>query len=336
MLVSSIGNVDNTITFNSRREIENASTIVNLDDSQLRLLANVKAIDKEESKKHKNSVVNFFYAMPIVDTIARGILAESSPLSKRLGAMGRTASVWGAILGVSSVYGAAKKSLVSNSPTLQKFEKNNPVASFIADVGMIMGGVTLTSLGLGKLVEKTLSKKPELVEKLGQHVQDVAKVIDNSKCNTKYLSKITEFAGRVAEKAPWLAKTSKFALRNSLWILAGMALYKTISYSDKKQKQVEKNYQELKQEQNNVAKFLVNESNIERDVLSQEQELLVSDLRKSLNRGASASQRKYKDACLSGDCEPATKSQYQPQQSQVEVIEIITGKNSEQINPFIE
>lgn len=297
MAVQSIGNTDLSVSFKSKRKLKKAEAIVNLDDSQVRLLAHIKSVDKNKEKKHKNVALGLFYAMPIVDTLAKGILAGTGkpltrevPLSNRLGSMATTAIGWAGIMTVVAIYGAMKKATISNSPELQKVEKKHPIASFLGDMGLILGGISLGTFGLAKFTKKITVKNPEAFNQAENNVENVINTIDQSKFNTKYLPKITEGFEKLATKAPWLAKVSGFALRNSLWILCGTAIYKSISYSNERNKKVEKEYKELKNEQLNAAKYLVSKSNAENNVLKKNQVELVQGLNIAIDQVKEAQQ----------------------------------------------
>lgn len=81
--------------------------------------------------------------------------------------------------------------------------------------------------------------------------------IDKGEFNRKTLPKWTESFAKFEEKSPILAKTGKFALANSMWILLGAAFAQMFVHSSRKQNSVEQNYYMLKTTQTDTAKELL-------------------------------------------------------------------------------
>ena len=347
MAVQSIENINSSIAFKSRNKREQAEAIVNLNDSQVRSLAYAKSVDKNKEKKNRRTVVGLFYAMPVVDTIAKGILAgtvepfsKGVSLSKRLGAMGGAVIGWGIILAVIEAYNALKKSTVSNTPELQKSRKKHPIASAFGDLGVIVGGTIFASLGLVKIAQKIAEKNPEALVDAESSIVKLAKNINQSKFATRTLPKITEGFEKFANKLPLTAKATGFALRNSLWILLGISLYKSISHASDRNKKIRTNYHEMKNEQVNAAKYLLNKTTVERDALKQNQIELANDLGIVLNQVRETKQllneyQEFATECCDKRlnncedcCEPAVLTKSAPKTSSVETTEIIRKQKS--------
>ncbi len=344
MQVQSIGNSESNVGFKSRNKMEQAEVIVNLNDSQVRSLAYAKSVDKNKEKKNKRTLFGLFLAMPVVDTVANGILAEtgkplskSVTLSKRLGAMGGAAITWGIIMSVIAGYRALKK---SDPIEWQKARKKHPVASAFGDVAVIVGGTLFASLGLVKIAQKFAEKNPEALVDAESSIAKLAKNINQSKYNTKYLPKITKGFEKFANKAPLTAKATGFALRNSLWILLGVSLYKSINYVYDRNKKISANYHEMKNEQVNAAKYLINKSNVERDILKQNQLELANDLGIVLEQVRDTRQllNEYQELATEccderlnnceSCCEPALQERPVSKSSSVETTEIVREKKS--------
>lgn len=303
MQVQSIGNTNSNTGFKSRKNLEEASAFVNMDDSQLRYYAYESSIDKKEDRKHQNSISRTLYAIPVVETLASGILAgKDAALSVRTRDAGRTALSWTVLLGAVGLYNAVKNAVVSKSPTLQQFNNDHPVAAFLTDIGFIFTGFILGSIGLLKLNNHLEEKHPEQIEEGKKELEILKDEIDNTKFNTEILPKISARVAQFEEKAPKLMKVGKIALANSIWILAGVALLKSIKYTKERQEKADYNYEKLKGAQFKTAKQLVNVLSVERDVLAQNELRTAKDLRKSLTEEKVVSDKELSKICDDDRC----------------------------------
>lgn len=246
---------------------EQAEAFVNMDNSQLRYLAEVKSYNKQEEKRNQQSLTKLFYGIPVVSSLAGGILYPGTLGAKTMKAVGQ-AGEWAGVIAAIGAYGLAKNAVVSSSPTLQDFEQRNPVLSLIADVGIISTGYYFGIKGLNKIMDKHPKPFINLFEKMIKTADD----IDKTKFAKNNWPKITKWFSEMADKAPWAAKAGKFALINSVFIMLGIALVKGIKHSDDRRKKVENNYKELKKAQFETSKYLVNRLAVERDILAQEQQ----------------------------------------------------------------
>jgi len=274
MQIQSVDNINSNIRFGSKKQFEKASAFVSADDSQLQTIAYLQTIDKDKEKKHQRSMMRLFYILPVVDTIAHGILAgKNVPLSDRAYAAGKTAKSWGFILMAVGLFNAVKKAVGKDSPGVNKFEQDNPVGSFLLDVGAIIGGLALGTFTLNKFAPKQIAQVKE-------KFKETVLKLDETKLNKEILPKVTEKVLTLAEKAPRVAKASKFVLKNLVWIFIGTTLLKSFFHSYSENKEIEQNYKKLKEAQFKTSKRLVDILNVERDVLAQNQPVLARDLRK--------------------------------------------------------
>lgn len=292
-----VQSVDNT-RFKSRNSIEKASAFVNMNDSQLRDLAYVMSYDKDNQKKKNKSILSTFYTIPIVDTIASGVLVaktshitkevaaelRTAPLSARAFATANTAANWGFIMLAVGLFNVIKKAINNNSPGLKKFEKENPVQSFVLDTIAIIGGLTAAGVGLWKLNNKIINKHPEAVVKAEIDRNRIIEKLDNTKFNKEILPKLVHGVDKLAEKAPRLMKASRYALANSVWILLGAGILKTMHNSKREHENVERNYEKLKEAQLQTAKHLNKVLRVESAVLAQNQALLATELRNQMSK----------------------------------------------------
>lgn len=258
-----------------------AAILVNASDNQLKNIAYDYSYDKENEKKHQKSISRTFMAIPVVDSIAHGILnapAQSS-LSRRIAESGKAAKGWGSVILAFGVFNFIKNKITANNKTLKEFEYNNPVLSLIADVGLVCA----TLFAGQKAVTKLLEKNPKILETVGEKIVKACKSIDKSKMNKKVLPKIEKAIEKFSTKAPWAATAGKFALANSMFLLLGAAVYKTIKHTKKNNDKIEANYNMLKKEQLQAAKYLAKTTVTDRDVIAQEQKKMIAELEKALD-----------------------------------------------------
>lgn len=324
MQIQLLDNNKSIVKFKSNNSVEKASAFVNMDDQQLRQLAYVMSYDKDNEKKKHKSALKMFYAIPIVDTIASGIIVGKSRfarnlinkltahaentkknlnteaiynglsnpnLKNRLKAAGSTAGSWALWLSVIGIYTAVKDSIVSKSDSSKKFQRNNPISSFILDVGAIFAGYAVTSTGLNKLkgmfptTEKELSAKTNAL--LGK--------ANKSSVNREILPKLSEGVLKLEKTAPWLVKSSKFALVNSVWILFGLSLLKSSHHAQRDNERVDKNYRKLKKAQFETSKRLNKALQVEKEILTQNQQALTKELKKQMNSSVNVPEKQLSE-----------------------------------------
>lgn len=289
---------------NENNSLESASAFVNMDDAQLKDFATAVSYDPKTQEKRKNKLFGLFCAVPIVDTIASAIVPalrtaeiseagitkgnlvriEGAPLGIRAFSAARTAGIWGLGLGVVAAYTIAKNALVSHSSSTKQFTQDHPTASLFVDLGAIFGGFILAQNGVNKFGEKLSEKAPLTAEKVGLKLVNIYNKLNNSKFNKKTITSINESMEELTNSMPNTVKFGKGLVRNSALILMGVGLYKMFSYVHKDNKKIEKNFNELKNEQFEAAKYLANAKSVECDVLAQDQPKLANDLRREMNK----------------------------------------------------
>lgn len=287
MQIKVVDNQNSKVNFKSQNDAQIASAFVNMNDDQLKDIAYITAVNEKDNKKSKKTIMATFYAMPIVGTIASGILPatltkkyglvrlQNASLGQRAVSAGRTASSWALILSMVGAYNVVKRAAVDDSKSLKKFDQNHPVLSFLTDIGLILGGLVLAGKGIQKLADK----KPALFIKLKRKIIQGKQSLDKTKLNKDILPILSEGASRLSEKAPIISKIGRVAIANSVLIVFAVGLYKTIKHSIQENRKIEKNYIDLKNAQLKTAKHLTNSLAVERDILVQEQKDLKKELR---------------------------------------------------------
>lgn len=278
--IKPIGNKSSNVKFTSKNDDMDAmdkraiaTAFVNMSDRQLRELAYVSSYDENRDRRHKNTMLSTFYALPVVASVSSGLLKEvkgNNILSKKLGATGKTAMFWGFGLAMLGVYNIVRDAVVSNSKGLKKFEQNNPIPSLIMDLAVFMGLATLGFRGAAKVGEKISTKFPKTLNEISSHVINVKNWLNKTSLNKKVLPAIREGVDNFKTIMPITAEIGRVLIANSVWILLFAGLIKSSNHARNDRDRVEKNYHDLKQAQFETAKDLNKILEIERDVLAQD------------------------------------------------------------------
>lgn len=288
MQINAIGNSNSSVGFGSRREdnLKRASAFVNMDDAELREMTYVMTYDKNQRKKDKKASLRAFYAIPVVDVIAKGIL-ENGKLGEKALKSTKVAGGWIGALAVLGLYNTAKKAIMKKSENLNNSSKNNPLTSLVVDLAIFAGALIGGRRVLGKLQGKLYNVNHKPFQAINSGIKSAVTMLNESKFSTKVMPKISERIATFTNNNPRIASFGESALRNAVWITFGLGLLSTSHRSKKQQAKLENNFQELKQAQAQVAKHLSNQLGVERDVLAQDHAELAGDLRFVMNETVS-------------------------------------------------
>lgn len=352
MQINAISNAKNNIQFQSKADLDKVEAFVNMSDAQLRQMVYSDSDRKEDKRAHRNIAATFL-AMPIVDSIASGVLATEkivteaplitpfgvskaqiglvvpAEMSTRLSRTATTAGGWAFAIGMIGIYSVIKHQIVKNSPSAQEFEQDHPVWSFARDLGLIVGACALGLFGIGKLAEKAGKKYPKSAKEINEKLENYFKKVDGGKFNRKTLPTWVEGFAKFQKEMPFLAKTGKFVLANSVWVLLGAAIVQMLTYGSRKQNKYEQKYQSLRTAQLETAKHLVRARDVERDILSQGQKGLTADLEAALDGDNAVSKNEIKqekqDTQISEDVvsKPSQTSKRDSENEEIQEIQII-------------
>lgn len=278
MQVQSVKNSQTNLNFKSDFYADDLA-FINMSNSELKSLATYIGSDSRESREKRKSIVKTFCAIPIIDTLASGILAakiipkfaqlpcnegliledfeiKGASLAERTSIMGGKAGFWGAaILGVVA-YNKIKHALFPKTYEPGGFSQEHPILSFFTDVALIIGGFTLGAKGLVKGIESLDKNYPKFVSKVSRKIAKFLIRLDKSAANKKYLPQIEKSAVELAQKFPRTAFAGVMGLALSVPILFVVALFKTIRYDHQEKRRVHENYHDLKEIQLKIAKQL--------------------------------------------------------------------------------
>lgn len=297
-IVSSVKFTSRTDENNSRavRHREEAMRFVNMNDHDLLVLAHLNA-HKENKKLQNNNkkVMNTaLYSMPIVASISSGILTKG-PLSARVLSGAATMTLFGLGFLAMGAVNLMEKFASSKSKTINNFEKDQPVVSALAGIGLLLGSISLTFKGVNKLSDKLIDKYPDFAKKAVKATKRFAEYLDKTDFNTKLMPVVSESMEKAAKEVPLMAKAGRFVLANSAWAVLILGLSRLVGNSKQAHQNVRDSFENIKANQTTVSKHLVNTLSVENDVLAQEDPELASDLEKAISGEKPVSKKEIKE-----------------------------------------
>lgn len=253
------------------------ATLVNMRNSDLKSLAYYLNNNSEENRKKQNSIIRTFCAIPIIDTLASGILAaklipkntkltkneevllkdfeiKGASLAERTSIMGGKAAFWGAAIAGVIAYNKIKHAIFPGTYEQGGFTQKHPVLSFLTDVALIVGGFMLCGRGLTKGMEALDKNYPKFVGRVSKNIVDFMERLDKSVVNKKYLPRLEKSAVDFAHKHPGTSLLGLTGLVCSVPILFVVGLCKAISYDHHERQRVQENYLDLKKIQLQIAR----------------------------------------------------------------------------------
>lgn len=166
----------------------------NMDDRDLKILANHIASERVNDKKHRKINNALFYNLPLAGGLATLATAGKATRLGKLGAFAGSTLGWTAGLLVADGIISGKHALERKSSKVREFNKNHPIISTLGVIGTIFAGMIFGGRGIAKLGEKVLPK----IQASKLYAQNAPKVI-----------RLTEKAGTVLENNKILNVLSK-------------------------------------------------------------------------------------------------------------------------------
>ena len=250
-------------TYNPRKNRRhNVDSVIALDDNAIRQIAYAKTVATVEDDKHRKISKGMFWSVPFVAGLATAILApsKSKVLGKEIsGVAGRifngsaTAAGWGAVLGVATAVNSAFGLAEKKSPEVRKFAKDNPVLTFIGQIGAFVGALALGGKYLPKMVDGVAKHiKPKSLE---QFADKIVKGADSFN-NNKITKKVAKYARQIADNKYLepLKSVAKTALNWAPSLLLWGGILHSINHDRVRQSEFVKNYSEMKEFQSRLAK----------------------------------------------------------------------------------
>ena len=178
-------------------------------DSQLRSVAQSKALNDYANSPKRSFEYNFATALPIMDSFLVGA-SEKGTLKQKALAGGRQLKDWGIFLAVAGLYNKAINKIVSKSETLQDFKENSPFAYTTTNalIGTAFGisAVKYANKGYQKFIAPLI---PEKVKQLGRTIMGTA---DNSSVSGTINNGMKTFATKYPKITNCLGTVAKWAM----------------------------------------------------------------------------------------------------------------------------
>lgn len=258
----------NVGTYNQRKNPRaNIDAVISLDDNSIRQIAYAKTMATVDDKKHRNISKAMFISIPVVAGIATALLnpakisvlgKEVSGVAGRLGNGAVSALGWGALLGLASGVNAVVDKAEKVSPDIKKFNRENPVLSFIGQMGAFVGTVLLAGKYLPKAVNGIVKHiKPETLNKVGTKLSRAAENFNNNNITKTIAKSARKLAdNKYLEPLKGVVKASlNWAPSLLLW---GGVLH-SLNHANVREREFVKNYSELKDFQSQLAQARIRE-----------------------------------------------------------------------------
>jgi len=271
-----------TPKFGSER-LNNAllDNFIGLKDGDLANIAYGHARMSTDDKRHKKMNNALWYSMPAVAGVSATVLHKGPTKlfgSTLIGNAGKAAKglktfgIWSAGFAIIGAAFAGINKLTQKSETLSNMKNKHPFATLFAELGIVSGLAMGAAKGFDKIVKnltaidakqplskgaEKLSKiiKPEFINKI-----KAATIVNANKFNdSKFVKVISENASNAkvafVKKVPALAKLAKGAIAWAPELVMAGSILHFLNHSSIKNKEFIKNFNELKNLQQEAAKM---------------------------------------------------------------------------------
>ena len=241
--------------------------LISLDDASVQRIAYMKTLSRSDEKKHNRITNGLIAASPVAAGLSAAVLMKpnSKIFSKEVSGLAARAAnglkaggLWGAGLAAVGLVGLAKSELSKASPEVRKFDREHPLLSLGALLAAGFGAIALVNKGAAKLASKEAPKFLKNATKRAATFLNTNKVITGMKNGVK----------NIASKTPQPLKNVGAGLLS--WsphiLLLGGVLH-SLSHGSAVSREFNKNYNEIKEKQLNLAKARQRELAMENDFL---------------------------------------------------------------------
>lgn len=253
----------------SNAQTDKLDAFISMDDSQLRKLAYLKTAENYNDKKSKRVTNGLFYAAPIAAGLKSALFNDGSKtkiFSKEVGGLAgkaarglKTAALFTGVLAALDVLGFGINKLTNKSEKVKKFNNEHPFLALGALVGAGLGVISLMSRGFGKLASK---KAPKFLQK---GTEKVAKFLNTN----KQLAKMQKGISKLIAKTPSALKNiGAVALDWAPTALLLGGLFHSFSSANAKNRDIAKNYSQLRNMQADLTRERLNQLVVENDTLN--------------------------------------------------------------------
>lgn len=265
-------------TYNPRKNPRhNIDTIIAMDDNQVKMLAYQKTLNGVEDKKHKKISKAMFLSIPFAAGLAAALIkpAKSELLTKQISGVSarllngaKESALWGALLGLATGVVAAKNKIEDKSPAVNNFTSQNPLLTFVGMGAAFAGAIALGGKYLPKLINAAGKHiKPDSILNVENRIVRNADKFNNFSA----IKSISKFAGELNSKKSLepLKSVVKTALDWSPTLLLWGGVLHAYNHKNVKNREFVKNYSNMKEIQNTLAKARIRELSVENVALQE-------------------------------------------------------------------
>ena len=189
-----------------RHSRENIDRVIYLNDNQLRAMAYVKTLEKDQQRQKR--VNRLFNAVPLVGALSAGILTkgnatefsqEVSGLAAKTTNSLKSGGYWAFLLGTAAAIGAGTRAISRNSEKASEFKQKHPLLTLGAQIAALFAAITYLPKGASKLYNMI---KPEYIAKAGDSAKNIAGHINRIK-TPEFLKNLGE---KISEHTPEMVK----------------------------------------------------------------------------------------------------------------------------------
>ena len=241
--------------------------LISLDDASVQRIAYMKTLSRSDEKKHNRITNGLIAASPVAAGLSAAVFTkgntkifskEVSGLAARVANGLKIGGLWGAGLAAVGLVGLAKAELSKASPEVRRFDREHPLLSLGALLAAGFGAIALVNKGAVKLASK---EAPKFMQKA---TEKAAKFLNTNKAITGMKNGIKKIASKTPEP---LKNVGEGLLSWSPHILLLGGVLHSLSHGSAVNREFNKNYNEIKEKQLNLAKARQRELVMENDFL---------------------------------------------------------------------
>lgn len=236
----SISKINNSFSFSSSQN-PSPQDLRKLSDEELYFLASYDS-DKRYSNVSKKSMKTMLFAIPLVDSIASGLVKKGN-LSDKILKSSKTLGKWGAVFVAALAVFGIKRAVNNNSATLDNIDKEHRFLSLGIDLAAVYYTLT-NALKLKDVAKKQFNAK---FPKFTKNVKDFALTPLKGFINNSFINKkLVLSAERIASKKPHFVVSNKIVASLLAPVMAGAVLLRVHNEAQKRERNINNNYTALK------------------------------------------------------------------------------------------
>lgn len=249
---------------------DNIDAFINLDDGEIQKLAYLKTIKKIDDNKHRKLDKRLMSLVPVAAGVAAAVLTKGKVLTQKgrlesLMVFGETTAKWFAAFGIIDLIFAGKNKLDEKSEKSREFTQRNPLISFLATAGLSFAAIAGAKKGAVTLLDKYGTK---IINKYDAKITQKLLAAGSKLDNNKVLNWVSDKLGFISKRTPSALKEfGKSVLSWSPALIGLGAIFHSADHANAKVRELNKNYNELKDKQFELSKQRMAELALQNDFM---------------------------------------------------------------------